>query len=179
MQEYKDTCASETCCSGNENHAPSDQQEVATLSAELDACHTHLKEWKNKFFYASADFENYKKRVATDRVAQINATQTDFVRKLLPVIDGIERALATFEHANTPPAVAEGMHMIYQTFQHFLREISVEEVNAQGQFNPELHEALSHVTDPAHQSGDITQVLQKGYMLQGALIRPALVNVAQ
>jgi len=179
MQEYKDSCASDTCCASNDNRGQLDEQEVSALSAELDACQIQLKEWKNKFFYASADFENYKKRVAIDRVAQIHATQTELVRKLLPTIDGVERALATFEQTDTPPTVAQGIHILYQTFQQFLREIGVQEIEATGPFNPELHEALSHVADPAHSSGDIVQVLQKGYKLQEVLIRPALVSVAQ
>ncbi len=168
------------------------QQQKQEPCADLELCRSQLKEWQNRFFYLSADFENYKKRVYTDRIAQTQATQAELLRKLLPVIDGIERAMAMESDTAAAPhgeravmtasnnnAVMEGVRMVYQTFQTFLRENGVEEIPTTGQFNPELHEALSNVADQDYASGAIVQVLQKGYTLKGILLRPALVNVAQ
>jgi molecular chaperone GrpE len=156
-----------------------EERGVPFVATELDACRMQVKEWQNKFFYLSADFENYKKRVAADRAVHAQSVQTDLIRSLLPVIDGIERSLAVSSDVNSCQGLTAGVRMVHQEFQTLLRNLGVEEIVVTGQFHPETHEALSHVADSGYVSGHIVQVFQKGYQLKGMLLRPALVSVAQ
>jgi molecular chaperone GrpE len=160
-------------------------EQEARLSDEeqrLNSCMQQLQEWKNKYAYMNADFENYKRRMAQERAVWRQTGQIDFIRKLLPVIDGIDRAFSV----TVPTTVSaeqqawfEGFKMVANGLQAFLREVGVQEIPTSGAFNPELHEAVSQVETSSHHSGDIVEVLQRGFTLNGVVIRPATVSVAK
>lgn len=173
----------------NENNPQTSghQEETAagasTLSAqEIQALKNELAQAKERATYLSADFDNFRKRVEKDRLAISTAAQASVLADLLTIIDDFDRAFADMQqkHILEKPELATyfaGFELIYKSLQKLLAKYGVTEIDAQGQFNPELHEAVVQVDDPTKESGQIVQVLQKGYMFKGTVLRPAKVSV--
>jgi Molecular chaperone GrpE (heat shock protein) len=149
---------------GKEAAAP---QEVSKDEEELNTRYLRL----------AADFQNYKKRVEKEKGDIYAYANEKIVVELLDVIDNFERAL---EHSDSNESFAEGMAMIFRQFKGVLEKSGVEEMNAIGElFDPNFHHAVLTENSAEYESGQITQVLQKGYLLNKKVIRPAMVKVAE
>ncbi len=128
-----------------------------------------------------AEMDNLQRRTERDIANAHKYALEKFVLELLPIVDGLERALmAHADETSGGDSLLDGvsmtLNMIYAAFQKF----GVEQVNPEGQpFNPELHQAVSTQADPNVKSNTVISVLQKGYLLNNRLIRPALVVVAK
>lgn len=139
-------------------------------------------QWKDQFLRVTADFQNYKKRVERERADIVKYAQIGLIEKLLPLIDDLERALmVSSSHATQGEMQSwlEGLSLIDKKLHKFLSDLSIEEIPASGQFNPQFHEALIHVDAPDKTTGEIVEVLSKGYKLGDAIIRHAKVSVAK
>lgn len=134
-----------------------------------------VEEWKQKYAYLSADFENFKRRSLKEYEGMRTDVYARFLKPLLGVMDDFERALA----ATTNETDKQGFSFIAKSIEKLLKEAGVTEMHADTIFDPEKHEALLHVQSPEHQSGQIVSVLQKGYLLNSTVLRPAKVSVAQ
>ncbi|HPD90808.1 MAG: nucleotide exchange factor GrpE [Clostridia bacterium] len=136
------------------------------------------EELKTQYLRLAADFANYKKRSEKER-SDIHAFANEkLVAKLLEVLDNFDRALAQEETEKNP--VWEGMALIYKQLLGILEGSGLEEIQALGQpFDPEFHEALMMDSSTDQESGTVTEVFQKGYMLHKKVIRPTRVKVAQ
>jgi molecular chaperone GrpE len=144
---------------------------VATddLSASPADAHEQLRRLQ-------ADFANFRRRGAdiADRAAHDRAVQ--IVTLLLPVMDNFERAL---EAESTDAAYAEGVRLTFRHLTSTLANIGLEPVRAAGEaFDPRVHEAVRRVETDTVPEGTVLEVLQKGYRLNGTLLRPAQVSVA-
>lgn len=151
------------------------------LRVQLENCLIAQKEWQERFLRLSADFENYKKRTAKDQALWVDGAQVHLLKKLLPIIDDLERAFAQplpADNTQLQTWVA-GFNMIKTAVNSFLRDVGIEEIAASGIFNPEIHEAIAQVAVPEQQSGTIIEVFQKGYKFKDMVLRPARVSVAQ
>ncbi len=138
---------------------------------ELKACKEAQAEWKDKCIRATADLANYKRRTEKEKITWMQMARADLLEKLLPVIDNFDRALDTEE-------VSEGVKLIYNSFQEYLKDAGVQEV-AYETFDPNLHEALMQVESYKHKAGQVIEVMEKGYRIGGAILRPAKVSVAK
>jgi molecular chaperone GrpE len=125
-----------------------------------------------------ADFENYRKRAAKDASTAGERAKAGLVRELLPVLDNLERALAT---ANGDSSVVEGIRLVHADLVGVLERSGVEAFDPAGEpFDPTVHEALS--TRPAEDDthpGTVVDVVEKGYRLNDTVLRPARVIVSQ
>jgi molecular chaperone GrpE len=160
--------------------------EPATLTpeqlAELKERAAKADEHWDRLLHMSADFENYKKRAAREKHEAARRTNEALLQKLLPVLDGLDMALAAAQEA--PKAAAQslqaGVSMIQQQLRNALKETGLEEVNALGQpFDPHLHEAVSQRETTEVPEGHVLQQVRKGYRAHGHLLRPAAVVVAK
>jgi molecular chaperone GrpE len=125
-----------------------------------------------------ADFENFRKRAARDQESLVARAHERVVKGLLPILDDLERALeAAAEHEEAK--LEEGVALVHRSLLDLLAREGVAEVETNGAFDPHVHEAL--LAQPAEdaESGDVLQVLQKGYLLGDRLVRPARVIVAE
>lgn len=150
-------------------------------SGTEQGCCTELADTRQRYLYLHAEFENYKKRVEKERIQWINSGQAIIISEFLPIIDDFERAMQELQKHQVPAelkAFAEGFELISRSIHKFLKKNEIEEIK-ETEFNPELHEAVMQVESTAHKSGDIVQVLQKGYRYKGQLLRPAQVSVAK
>jgi len=151
-----------------------DHQIEAAASPEGTSKEQQLED---RLIRLAADFDNHKKRVARDQERIRARAAEDLVKALLPVMDNLERAL---KHAEADPAsLVEGVQMVHQQFAEVFTTSGVQGFGEPGQdFDPNVHEALAQHPSDEHAEGAITEIYQKGYMLNDQLIRPALVIVA-
>jgi molecular chaperone GrpE len=156
-----------------------DQASVSmdALKRQLEETNTRLAESVDGWQRSQAEFQNYKKRVERDGEMMRFNMKGDIVRKILPMLDDLERALQ-----NRPPGEpwTNGIELIVRKFQTMLEGEGVKKIEAEGvEFNPNFHEAISNEPSDEVESGHVIAVVQNGYMLGERVIRPALVRVAQ
>lgn len=124
-----------------------------------------------------AEFENYRKRAARDSAAAGERAKGNLVRELLPVVDNLERALASAEEGEDH--LAKGVRLVLEELRAVLSRQGVEAFDPSGdEFDPELHEALSTREEEGAEAGVVLDVVEKGYRLNGSVLRPARVVVA-
>ena len=136
---------------------------------------------REKLLLAHADMQNLRRRVERDVENAHKFALEKFVGDLVPVVDNLERALATVDRANdATAAVAEGVELTLKSFLDVLRRFNVEQLDPKGEpFNPEHHEAMAAVPSADAAPNTVIDVFQKGYLLNGRLVRPAMVVVAR
>ena len=150
------------------------------LRALLEQAAKAQEHW-NRYVRLNADFDNFKKRAAKDRLDAIKYANEGLIERLLPVMDNFEAALAAGN--NTDPAsvksLVTGVKMIANQLRGVLAESGLEEIDAAGKpFDPALHEALSQQPSSDVPEGHVLQLVRKGYRLKERLVRPAAVVVA-
>ncbi len=127
-----------------------------------------------------ADFENYRKRVAKETSEALSRGKAELARELLPVLDNLERALRAGEDPSAQDALARGVALVLEELRGKLERAGVEAFDPTGEpFDPKFHEALS--TQPAEGTGSgvVLETVEKGYRLNGQVLRPARVVVSQ
>jgi molecular chaperone GrpE len=126
---------------------------------------------------AQADFENYRKRAAKEAAAAGDRAKGGLVRELLPVVDNLERALASAEESEQH--LAEGVRLVHSELVAVLQRNGIEPFDPTGEpFDPEVHEALSTQPADGADPGIVVDVMEKGYKLNGTVLRPARVVVS-
>ena len=158
--------------------------EVEQLSAEVEGLRKKLEEasaktteYKDSWMRSQAEFQNYRKRVERDNELTYISLKGDIVKKILPVLDDLERAL---QNRSPEDAWANGIELVARKFQNILESEGIKRIEAVGaEFDPNFHEAISHEPADSIQSGHVIGVVQNGYMIGERVIRPALVRVAQ
>jgi molecular chaperone GrpE len=126
----------------------------------------------------AADFDNYRKRVAREQAQLLARSGERVVSKLLPVLDDLERALEAAEH-HEEAKVLEGVRMTKDALAAVLASEGVEEIPADGPFDPHVHEALMTQHAEGVEPGHVAQVVTRGYRIGDAVLRPARVVVAE
>jgi molecular chaperone GrpE len=127
-----------------------------------------------------ADFDNYRKRVARETSEALARGKAELARELLPVIDNLERALNVGEGASAHEALARGVAMVHDELRGRLENAGVEAFDPIGErFDPQLHEALSTRPEEGTEPGMVVETLEKGYRLNGQVLRPARVVVSK
>ena len=135
----------------------------------------------DRFVRLNADFDNFKKRAAKDRLDAIKYANEALIERLLPVMDNFEAALAAGTSAEGAQAqsLLAGVKMIATQLKGVLAESGLEEIDATGKpFDPAVHEALSQQPSNEVPEGHVLQLMRKGYRLKERLVRPAAVVVA-
>jgi molecular chaperone GrpE len=147
------------------------ERRVTDAEAQRDEYLQHLQR-------LAADFENYRKRVARDQENLVARAHERLVRELLPVLDDLERALeAVGQHEEAK--IEEGVRLVERELHQALDREGLREIEADGHFDPHVHEALLTQPGDEVEPGQVLQVLQKGYRLGDRVLRPARVIVAE
>lgn len=132
---------------------------------------------ETKYLRLMADFQNYKRRSEKEKADVYAYANEKIVVQLLDVIDNFERALDCKDTAEK--GFAEGMEMIFKQLKDVLKNSNVEEIEALGlDFDPNFHNAVMMEDTDEYESGKVSAVLQKGYTLNGRVIRASMVKVA-
>jgi len=151
--------------------------EMDALKKQLEEAQAQVSEYKDSWLRSQAEFQNYKKRLDRDNELTYVTMKGDIIKKVLPVLDDLERALQNRPEDN---GWASGIELIVRKLQNILDAEGMKRIEAEGlEFNPNFHEAISHEPNESVASGHVIAVVQNGYMLGERVIRPALVRVAQ
>jgi len=149
---------------------------------QLKDCRKELQEFKEKYLRVAADLSNFQVRVAKERALWAQEAQTDLILGLLVVLDSFDRALSEHKKTESDEKFAEwldGFELVSKNLYKFLHEKGVHEIDCSTTFDPQYHEALAHVAVPDKESGEVIEVMQKGYLFNDKVIRPAKVAVAK
>jgi molecular chaperone GrpE len=151
--------------------------EVESLKRQLNEAQARVAEYKDGWARSQAEFQNYKKRLERDNELMYVSMKGDIIKKVLPALDDLERAL---QNRPVEGSWADGIELIARKLQNMLESEGVKKIEAVGtEFDPNFHEAISHEAADGAKSGFVIGVVQNGYMLGERVIRPALVRVAQ
>ncbi len=152
--------------------APAQESEEEKLRKELDAAN-------DKYLRLMAEFDNYRRRTARERLELIETAGEDVLKGFLPVMDDCERALETLRQSEASEAAIEGTEIILNKLTNYLKSKGVEQIEAKGKpFNTDEHEAIAQFPAPTpEQKNTVIDVTQNGYLLHGKVIRYAKVVV--
>ena len=153
-------------------------------------CHEHhepphekrLKELEDEQLRSKAEFINYRKRLEDEQVRLLKFCNEDLIKETLPILDNFERAIS-MDDANLEDEVSKflsGFKMIYCNLVNILKNYGVVEIDGNNKpFDPVYHEAIMTEKRDGVETGMVLEVLQKGYILKGKVIRPAMVKVSE
>ena len=165
---------------GPEAQAPSLEGELAQLQEELKRREEELHRLNDRFLRLAAEFDNYKKRMAREREEFFRSANEELIVELLPVLDNLERALAAARAQAEFRALLEGVEMTLRLFLAALEKVGVRPMEALGQeFDPRFHQAVFLIESPNGLDNMVVEEVQRGYLLEDKVLRPALVKVSR
>jgi len=145
----------------------------------VDAKEKEAKENYDRYLRAVAELENFKKRAARDKADIIKYGKEDLIKDILPFLDSLDRALSHAESSDVQ-SFKSGIALIQDQLFCCLKKHGVERIDSVGQdFDPNVHEALMQMNSAEHQDNQIVSEMEKGYLLNGRLIRPSRVCVCK
>ena len=170
---------------GDRRVTPEEVEEAlaeAEIGGELDALQSEFDDLNDRHLRLAAEFTNYRRRAESESKAVWGRAQADLVRRFLDVLDDLQRvaALDPAEESVTVESIVEGIDLVERKFMRTLEEAGTELVNpGDGDpFDPETMEAMMRVPAPDDEHDDlVAQVFQRGYLVDGNLVRPARVSV--
>ncbi len=150
------------------------------LRQDLEQCQAKSAEYFDGWQRERADFANYRRRIEREQTQVYQNAVGNVVKKYLVVLDDLDRALKARPATGEAASWAEGIELIYRKLQSVLEAEGVHRMPAeQEMFNPNRHEAITQEESPDHQSGQVIEVVQPGYLIGDRVLRPALVRVAR
>ena len=157
-----------------------ERNELEELESELEEAKAQAAEYLDGWQRAQAEFSNYKKRQEAERVQMRTRVTADVLRKILPVVDDFERAMATMPDDLSQLTWCEGVFLIKAKLDGILDSEGVKTIDTDGQaFDPVYHEAVTYEEAEGYDEGQVIAEVQRGYMLDERVLRPALVRVAK
>jgi molecular chaperone GrpE len=153
---------------------------VEALTQQLQEKEKEAAENQDKYLRAVAELENYKKRAARDRADSLKYGQESLIKDILPLVDNLDRAMAHACKSNDFEAFKEGLRLVQNQLNGCLEKQGVERIEAAGRdFDPNVHEAMLQVESPDHVHNQVVEEFEKGYLLNGRLLRPSKVSVCR
>jgi len=153
---------------------------AAGLEDALAAKTKEVERLQDRLLRLQAEFDNYKKRMVREKTEFLKFANESLLLEFLPVLDNLERALASARAEAAPSALADGIEMIVRLFLGTLEKFGVKPMDAAGKpFDPSLHQAVAQVEAPDGSENLVVDEIQKGYLLEGRVLRPAMVRVSR
>jgi molecular chaperone GrpE len=154
-------------------------EEIRRLREALEAQTLLAEEHRDRYLRAAAEFDNARKRAAREREEYTRYANESLLRELLPVLDNFERALQSARNEPAAAAVTAGVELIQRELLRVLEKFGVTSFTSVGQpFDPERHEAIARVPAQEQPEGTVVDETARGYLLNGRILRPAMVTVA-
>jgi molecular chaperone GrpE len=151
------------------------------IKSKIASYEEKIKEMTDKYLRLSAEFDNYRKRTLKEKIELTKTAGEELLKNILPVMDDFERGIQTINKADDITAIKEGIDLIYNKFKDFLNQNGVKEIDAkEKEFNIDFHEAVTKI--PAAENdlkGKVVDVIEKGYTLNGKVIRYSKVVVGE
>ncbi len=137
---------------------------------------SELDELKDRHLRLQAEFDNFRKRTEKEKTDIYKYANEKIIADILPLVDNFQRAI---EASGDNSSVSEGIKQLEKVFLNVLEKHGVKEIEATGQFDPNFHYAVMTQDSEEAQEGEILEVLQKGYLINDKVLRPAMVKVAK
>lgn len=155
---------------------PQVAEEARDREAELE---TRVRETQERLLRVAADFENYRRRIEREKQEYVKFAHERILRDLLPIMDNLRRAMEHARVIGESPVLLSGVELVVQEFEKVLERYGVTPIDALGRpFDPMVHEALQTVEVEESEPGLVVEEIQRGYLLNGRVLRPALVSVS-
>lgn len=155
------------------------EEEIQRLQEALQAKTQEAEEHRERYLRGAAEFDNARKRAARERDDYTRYANESLLRELLPVLDNFSRALQAARNEPGAAAVTAGVELIQRELLRVLEKFGVTPFDSLGQpFDPERHEAIARVPAMGQPEGTVVNETARGYMLNGRVLRPAMVTVA-
>jgi len=155
------------------------EEEIRRLHEALETKTREVEEHHDRYLRAAAEFDNARKRAAREREEYTRYANESLLRELLPVLDNFERALQAARGEPAAAAVTSGVELIQRELLRVLEKFGVTSFTSVGQpFDPERHEAIARVPTQGRPEGTVMDETARGYLLNGRVLRPAMVTVA-
>ena len=153
--------------------------DITQMQAELGRLSKDANEFQDRYLRTLADFDNFRKRQRDETSRQISCAKENLISKLLPIFDNFERAVQAAEAKHSYESLLEGVSLTMRQLTDMLEKEGVTPISAVGEeFNPELHEAMMRECTDECPDNTVLEEFEKGYTLNGKLLRPARVKVA-
>ncbi|WP_427169230.1 nucleotide exchange factor GrpE [Fusobacterium nucleatum] len=159
-----------TCC--GKHHHKNHDEEIGKLKAEIE-------EWKNEYLRKQADFQNFTKRKEKEVEELKKFSSEKIITQFLGSFDNFERAIEASTESKDFDSLLQGVEMIARNLKDIMASEGVEEIKTEGAFDPVYHNAVGVEANDDFKEDEIVKVLQKGYMMKGKVIRPAMVIVCK
>lgn len=176
--EAQDTAQQADTTAADDGKAADDANAASTDAKIAEAA---VAEMKQRYMRLQADFANFKKRTASEKLQISEVVKMEVLQNILPVIDNFERALQVPQDAMTGDlkSFVDGYEMIYKQLVAVLEKEGVTKIDAVGKpFDPNYHQAVMRVASDEYDNDVVVEVLQEGYLLGDKTLRPAMVKVA-
>ncbi len=174
---------------GGQQHKPAQEPEegAAALEKEMDELRGSLEqktsecdEYRDTLLRLQAEFENYRKRMVREQTQFLERAIEAFVLQLLPIIDNLERAISAAEEKHDLEQLADGVKITHSQVLDLFKKEGIQIIDPEGEpFDPTDMHAMLSVEDDEHPDNTVLEVLQKGYVLKGKVVRPAMVKVSK
>lgn len=152
-------------------------EEETQKTAEENTADKELADTKDQLLRITAEYANFRKRSEKEKQDAYVFAKSETIKELLPVIDNLERALAS--ESEDYDSLKKGVEITFNSLVDTLGKLGVEIFGTPGEeFDPNLHNAVMHIEDENYKNGEIVDVFQKGYKISDKIIRPAMVKSA-
>ena len=176
-KEMQQTADSDVAVEATEQDICFTREEIQTMMADLDEKNRQTEELNGRLLRLQADFDNFRRRSRLEKEELSQVVASNVIKEILPVLDNFQRALATAQSEENTQLMT-GVELVYRQLITTLEKFGLEPINAvNSQFDPAWHEAVMRVEDPSQPDGLIVEELQKGYKVQGKVVRPSMVKV--
>ncbi|MCE9539441.1 MAG: nucleotide exchange factor GrpE [Bacteroidetes bacterium] len=167
----------------DQNQPQEEQHTEATIQLinedKITELQSKIDELNDKYLRLYSEFDNFRKRTAKEKIELIQSASENAFKIMLPIVDDFDRAIKSNLDLTDAKVISDGVNLIYSKFKGTLSQKGLEEMKSIGEpFNTDLHEAITNVPAPSEDlKGKIIEVLEKGYMLNGRVIRFAKVVI--
>jgi molecular chaperone GrpE len=144
---------------------------------EIEKKDKEIEALSDKYKRLAAEYDNFRKRTAKEKLEIYSNSIVDIAEKFLPVLDNLDRAVKTVESIENKD-VKEGVVMVLDQIKSVFDDLGIVEIDCCDEFDPSCHEAVMHIKDDSYGENTIAEVFQKGYKIGDRVIRCAVVKVA-
>lgn len=182
--EDETASSSDAASEADQQPAEPSVDELMQRIDELEQQNRQLEQQNNeheqRILRLQADFDNFRRRARNEKEELQKFAALNFVEQLLPIADNFERAISSSQLTKDFDSLSKGIEMINTQLFQLMEKEGIEEIKAVGQpFDPEFHQAVMQVESEEHEEGTVVEELQKGYLYNGRIIRPAMVKVSK
>ena len=186
--DVEPNCEGQSCANMADDDTPAvdemaeqtDAEPIDAAAEALAKAENEAAEWRDKYLRLQAEFDNYRKRTLKEKMSLVESGGENVIKALLPVVDDVDRALVAMEKSDDVEALRGGVRLIAQKFNEVMRQQGVSEIEAVGkEFDVDHHEAVARFPIEGKSSGEIIDVVQKGYKLKDKVVRFSQVVVGE